>query len=298
MPLLGEFAALLTAIFWSATSMIFTSATRRLGAAMQINIDRMIIACIMLVFTIPFIGASLDLNFGQFGYLALSGIVGLVFGDSFLFKAFQTIGARISMLLLSLAPAIASLLAYIFMGEGLSLWGIIGMFITIFGIAIVTFERKEQENGEKHKLNKLGILYGFFGALGQGVGLVLAKMAFTYGDVNGFSASLIRLASSVVIIVPLAILTKRYKNPLKAYALDKKAFGLTTAGAVFGPYLGISLSMIAVAHAKMGIASTIMATPPVIMLPAVALIYKEKLSPISIIGAFIAVGGVAILFLK
>ena len=79
---------------------------------------------------------------------------------------------------------------------------------------------------------------------------------------------------------------------------DKRALLFTAIGSVIGPYLGITFSMIAISHAKVGIASTLMATVPIIMIPMIRFYYKEKLSWISIVGAVVAVSGIAILFLN
>jgi drug/metabolite transporter (DMT)-like permease len=79
---------------------------------------------------------------------------------------------------------------------------------------------------------------------------------------------------------------------------DKKTFGLTLLGAILGPYLGITFSLISIEYTKVAVASTIMATVPIIMLPLVKIVYREDLSWRAYVGAFIAVGGVAILFLR
>ena len=98
-------------------------------------------------------------------------------------------------------------------------------------------------------------------------------------------------------MLPFAILFKKYSNPFKLFLQDKKSLGLVLLGAVIGPYLGITLSFIAIIYTHVGIASTLMSTMPIIMLPLSKIIYKEKLSMKAVFGAFIAVIGVAILFL-
>ena len=137
--------------------------------------------------------------------LVISGIIGLVIGDSFLFKAFQSIGARVSMLLMASSPAMSSILAYFFLGESLSLFGFIGIAVTIFGIGLVVLDRSELPNA-KFKINKLGILYGLLGALGQAAGLIFAKFAFEEGEVHKMVATFIRIISSVLILLIIALI--------------------------------------------------------------------------------------------
>ena len=168
MPYLGELSALLTALLWSGTSLAFSSAAVKIGP-LQLNINRMILACIFLSATILLFNFDISITQNQIIYLSVSGVIGLVFGDSFLFKAYQLIGARISMLLMALSPAMAAILAFFFLGESLSTWGVIGMIVTITGIAFVILERSGQA-GVKTTTNKAGIFYGILGALGQAAG--------------------------------------------------------------------------------------------------------------------------------
>ncbi|RKY91107.1 MAG: hypothetical protein DRQ01_08220 [Ignavibacteriae bacterium] len=292
---LGELSALITAFLWSGTSFAFSNAAKRIGS-LQLNVNRIILATIFLFFIIIIANFNYDLNVEQIKYLALSGFVGLVLGDSFLFKSFQLIGARLGMLLMALVPAFSSILALVFLEEHLSLISVTGMTITLFGISIVILERSKGSESI-FKTNRLGIFYGVLGALGQASGLVLAKFAFEAGNINGFVATFVRLLSAVVIIFPLALLFRRYKNPIKVYTKDTKALWATLVGTILGPVLGITGSLIAIANAQIGIASTLMSTMPIIMLPIVRYYYKEKLTWKAILGALVAVVGVAILFL-
>ena len=295
MAYLGEISAIITAFLWSGTSFAFTNAVKRIGS-LQLNVNRIILATIFLFFIIIIVNINYDLSAEQIYYLALSGFVGLVLGDSFLFKSFQLIGARLGMLLMALVPAFSSVLAFVFLNENLSLISVTGMTIILAGISIVILERNK-DTESIFKTNKLGILYGILGALGQASGLVLAKFAFEAGSINGFVATFVRLLAAVVIIFPLALLFRRYKNPIKVYTKDTKALWATLVGTILGPVLGITGSLIAIANAQIGIASTLMSTMPIIMLPIVRYYYKEKLGWRAIVGALIAVVGVAILFL-
>lgn len=91
---------------------------------------------------------------------------------------------------------------------------------------------------------------------------------------------------------------KRYKNPIRIYSKDKYSAKVILIGTIFGPVLGITGSLIAIAYAKVGIASTLMATMPIIMLPISRFYFNEKLDWKAIAGAFVAVIGAAIIFLR
>jgi len=296
MSFLGELSALFTAFLWSASSMVFAAATKQAGS-FQVNITRLILAAVYLVFFITLMGLDIRMSGAQILYLGISGVIGLSLGDTFLFKAFQELGARISMLIMSIAPAIAAVLAYVVLDESLSTVGVLGIVITVSGIAIVVLDRSTVDS-KQILITPSGIAYGVLAAVGQGAGLVLAKMAFREGGLDGFVATAVRIIASLVVLLPVAVMTKRFRNPYRMFNDQRKAFWLTAVGSVLGPFLGISFSLMAIEYTKVGIAATIMAIVPILMLPMVRFVYKEKLTWRAILGACAAVTGVALLFLR
>jgi len=296
MPFLGEISALITALLWAFTSIIFTEASLRIGSV-QLNINRLIVALTFLTITVFVFGLNYNLAQEQYLFLAISGLVGLAIGDGFLFKSFQTIGARFSMLIMSLVPGIAALLGYFFLNESLSFQTIIGMIITVGGVSIVVLE-KNNGNNARFKMTKIGFFYGFMGAVCQAGGLILAKEAFNIGEINGFVATFVRILTSVLFMLPFLLIIGRYKNPVKLYRKDLKSLALTVAGSVVGPFLGITFSLIAISNTKVGIASTLMSTTPILLLPIIRILYKERIPFLGIVGAVVAVLGVAVLFLS
>jgi drug/metabolite transporter (DMT)-like permease len=296
MNYIGETCALLTACCWSGSALAFSAATLRVGP-IRLNVTRLIVAAVLLFVTVVLAGIDVHLSSSQLRNLAISGVVGLVIGDTYLFKAYENIGARSGMLIMSVAPAISALLAYILLGEVLGWMGAAGMAVTLFGIAIVVLERREVMKGNR-KTHVLGIVFGFIAAAGQGAALVLAKMAFNEGPVNGFVASLIRISSAIIVIFPLARLAGEYSNSIEIYLKDRRALWLTLLGSFLGPFLGITLSLVSVTYTTVGIAATLMAMVPILMLPIVKYVLKETVSWRAVAGAVVAVGGVAILFLR
>lgn len=296
MPFVGEFSALLTAFMWSGTAIVFSEATTRVGT-IQVNITRMLLALILLVGTVFLLGLDYGMSRQQVLNLTWSGIIGLVIGDTFLFRAFKDIGPRISMLVMSLVPAITAVLGWFLLAETLSFLGIVGMTITIIGITMVILDRQPAA-AVRYRITPKGLFFAILGAAGQATGLIFAKFALNEAPLHGMVATTVRIAAAIVLFLPAAYLFKWYKNPFTVYSRDPKALGYTTAGAFMGPYLGITFSLVAITHTKVAIATTIMALPPIIMLPLVYFLYRERLSRRAVIGAFIAVSGVALLFLR
>ncbi len=187
--MVGEITALVTAVLWSISSYIFTDLSKRIGS-IQLNIYRMLIAAIFIYLTTLLLGIRWEFSDNQLFYLCLSGIIGLLIGDTFLFKSFSILGARIGMLIMSLNPGIAAIIAYFSLSESLSIIGIIGIITTLLGISIVVLQRKN--NNSKDNINLIGIFYAFMAASGQAVGLIFAKLAFIESDINPFIATYIR----------------------------------------------------------------------------------------------------------
>ncbi len=295
MIFIGEISALTAAAIWAASSMMITHVSQKIGS-LQTNMARMLIALCFFVGAIALFRLPIQLSSTQMWYFVLSSLIGIVIGDTFLFKAFQHIGARLSMLIMAFSPAMSALLAWIFLGETLSLFGVAGIFVTLGGIALVVLERREQTPHTPH-LSRAGLIYATLGALGQAVGVIYAKLAFAEGSVNGFVAAFVRILIATIFLLPTLFMMKQYRNPLPQIFQDKWLLFTIVFSSFLGAFLGISLSLIAIEHTAVGVASTLMATSPVLMLPMVRVAYKERLSWKAIVGACIAVFGVAMLFL-
>lgn len=298
----GEIAGLLTAVFWTVTSLAFESAGKKVGS-LSVNLIRLVMAFFFIGFYSWLARGFFfpaDATFFQWKWLTLSGLVGFVIGDLLLFQAFVVVGARISMLVMSLAPPFAALLGWLMLGEILTPGNWLGMSVTITGIVIVILKReKAGQNGSV--IRKLtsgyslpGILLAFGGALGQAAGLVLSKKGM--GSYDAFSASQIRVLAGIAGFSVLFFFMKRWHRVWSALK-HLPAMRRITLGAVFGPFLGVSFSLLAIQHTETGIAATLMAVTPVLIIAPSVILFKEKVNWKEVLGAIITVGGVAMFFL-
>jgi len=299
----GEFAALMTAVFWTVTSMSFEAAGKRIGS-LSVNVIRLTMALLIYSVYLYFfrgMAFSIDASYRAWIWLSLSGIIGFTIGDLLLFQAFVVVGARISMLMMALVPPITALIGWLILGETLSMKSILGMTITISGIVLVVMKRETPQlnstgkNKIKFSYPIVGILLAFGGAVGQAVGLVLSKYGMQ--DYDAFAASQIRVFAGLIGFIFLFFFMKRWNRVWKGLR-DKKGMLFTGIGSVFGPFLGVSFSLLAVQNTSTGIAATIMSIVPVLIIPAAVLVFKEKVNLKEVIGAMLAVGGVALLFLE
>jgi drug/metabolite transporter (DMT)-like permease len=297
MKYIGELAALATSFFFAITALIFTHTGRAVGSQIT-NRMRLTFALTYLII-INLVLFREPLPFSAEGsrwlWLGLSGIIGLSLGDAFLFQALVSVGARLGTLLLSLAPIFSSLLAWIFFGEVLSLLQITGIVLALVGIAWVVLAHEEPPDTPRgHK--RRGVLLGVLAGLGQSVGLVLSKQGM-FGDFSPFQANAIRMLVAVIFIWAWTAFDGKVGATVSALREKPRMLWLIALGSLVGPLLGVSASLLAVQHAEVGVASTLMALPPVIILPISYFVFKEKIGWQAILGTTLAIAGVAILFL-
>src|SRR5664279_3079892 len=293
---LGEFAALLTAVFWTITSLSFESASNKIGSV-AVNILRLIIGCSFLcVFNLIRRGFvwPVDASIENWIWLSLSGLVGFVFGDLFLFKSYTMIGSRFSMLIMTLVPPVTAFFSFLILGEKLTLFHYLGMTLTFAGIVMAIFSRAGKGEKLSLKLAPRGILYAFGGAVGQALGLVLSK--FGMKNYDPFAATQIRIIAGILGYIVLVTILARWSIVRNA-THNKSGMILTSVGAFFGPFLGVSFSLIAIKYTEAGIASTIMALVPIFIILPAFLLFKQKVTLSEILGSIVSVGGVALFFL-
>jgi drug/metabolite transporter (DMT)-like permease len=293
---IGEFAALFTACCWTVTALAFESASNKVGS-IAVNLIRLLLALFFLSIFSYFIRGKflpVDASVNTWMWLSISGLVGFVVGDLFLFESYTIIGSRVSMLIMTLVPPIAAFTSWLMLGETLTLFNFIGMFLTLGGIAIVIIDKGTGKKMFSFRHSLKGILFAFIGAVGQAVGLVFSKVGM--GKYSAFAATQIRIITGIVGFALVITVWKKWGN-VNLAVKNVSALKRIGLGSVFGPFLGVSFSLFAVQHANAGIASTIMAIVPILIIPASVMFLHKKVSLKEIIGAAISVCGVALFFL-
>lgn len=296
---MGEIAAIITSICWSISSITFTFAGQKVGASV-LNRLRLALAIVWtLLMHLALTGQILPLQAApeRWLWLGLSGIVGLVLGDFFLFQAYIHIGPRISTLIMSLAPVISALLAWLFLRESLRLAQVIGMLITLAGVALVILERVDGSRTTQipQRQYLIGVLSAVGGATGQALGLILAKEGLA-GDFPSISGLAIRMFVSTLVLWAITLFTGQVKRTLQGIRA-RSTFGFLLGGSLVGPFLGVWLSIVSIQFAPVGVASTLMSLSPIFLIPAGVWIFHERVSLRAIAGTLISVCGIIVLFL-
>lgn len=290
---LGQLAALGTAACWAVTSIVFAESARRIGS-LRTNLLRLPVALVLLsVALVAGAGTFAGLDRPRFGWLAASAVIGLVAGDLAFFAALERLGPRLAALLMSLAPAFATLAGAVMLGEIPGPVAAAGMVLTLGGVAWVVAERHgHEERISRHRLG--GVAIAVFSAACQGLGLVLSKLGMA-GEVEALAATWVRIAVATGAIWALAALARRL-DAADLHAAVRRGWAFVVAGAFFGPFLGVWLSLAAVRLTDVGVAATLMSTTPLLLIPVVAVTEGYRPTLRAVTGTILAIAGVALLF--
>jgi drug/metabolite transporter (DMT)-like permease len=300
---MGEIAALATSFFWSLTSVQFTLAGQLVGSIV-VNRVRLVLAVLFLSTAhLLLMGELWPLQAEGFrwAWLGLSGTVGLVLGDSCLFQSFVLIGTRRAMTLMTLAPVFGTLVAWLWLGETLQPLELGAVLLTVSSVAWVVSEKQAHQNPSAAVQHTdpgqqiLGVALGVGGALGQALGLVLAKRGLV-GDFHSLSATLIRMTTATGVIWLLTLVQGQAGATWHALR-TRRASLFIASGSFTGPFIGVWLSMLAVQNTHVGIASTLMALSPIMLIPLSHRIFHEPISSRAVAGTLAALAGVAVILL-
>jgi len=304
MTYLGEFISIGVAFSWTATALLSEFGSKRLGN-LTLNVLRMALALLFSMVLFWFAAGTPLPPVGSIEacvWMLLSGIVGYVIGDFCLFQCYIIIGSRYGQLFMTLAPLAAALMAWITLGQQMTPISIVAMFVTLIGIGISILGR-----GEHHKVSlKLplnGVLYAIGAALCQGIGLVLSKIGMDHYDTGTmpdwlipFSANFLRCIAGIVGFGILQYFREGF-TPLRKALQDSKGMTVATATTIFGPFVGVGFSLMAVQYTNAGIASTLMALTPIIIILPSYWLFHQKITWRSVLGAVISVLGVSLFFM-
>ena len=293
----GELAALGAAMLWAVGSILFGYLPMPAAA---INLFRNCLSSILLLGALVVLAlvngdSLLHADAAAWGWLAVSGVVGIGIGDNCYFRSLQILGARRGPILMTLSPPMAALFGWWLLSETLPVGIWIGMVVTLAGIVWVILERGHEKEAAGHYPGSLraGVVNGFLGALCQALGAVFSKLGMT--NLDSLEATFIRALAAVAFGAVTAIAGRKLAGWIHALR-PAPVFTRFAVATVCGTTLGIWLSLVSVKHTKIGVAQTLLSLTTVFVVPLVWIFLRQRVSPRAIVGALLAVAGVAILF--
>ncbi len=290
-----ELAALGTATCWALTGLISADAVRSLGA-FHFNLLRQGLVTVLLLSVVVASGTLTLPGPAAIAILALSGVIGILLGDTLNFAAVGRIGPRRAGAIFALNAPMAAILGWALLGETLKPLAVLGIAVTAGGVALAILGRPRSGAHRLEALTgtlPLGILLGLGAALGQATGSLIAR-PLMLGGLDPYVASLARVGSSGLAMALIAIMPM---GPASPRTVTPKVLILTAATAVIGLLVGMTLFLFALQGSQTGIVATLSATSPVIILPLLWLRTRQRPSLLSWCGAGLAVSGLALIFL-
>jgi drug/metabolite transporter (DMT)-like permease len=304
----GELAAFGTAVCWTASALYFEYSSKRIGA-LAVNFYKVVFAFFFLAiagFALRGMPLPVDAPREAWIWLPISGLVGFVVADYFLFNAYILVGSRLTVLFQPLSPLFAALLGFFILGERMKPAALIGMALVVGGILVVVADKGRTASKAQGSEGRgparpsravvKGLAFALLSAFFNALGLIFSKLGLS-GGYDAVSATQIRVITAVVGFGLQALLFGQAKTVFVEARKDKPAFGRTFIGSIFGPFLGVAFSLFAVQRTSAGTAATLMALTPVLIIPPSALILKQKIPLVEIAGAVVAVAGAALFFL-
>ncbi len=308
MQYLGELISIGVAFSWTATALLSEMGSKRMGNV-TLNFTRMAITLIFSAILFWIVtGSPLPAHASSEAYLwmMLSGLVGYVIGDFCLFQCYIIIGSKFGQLFMTLAPITAAIMAWVTLGQSIKPMGIIAMLVTLTGIAITVLGRGDNSHRLSLKLPLNGVLFAIGAAVCQGVGLVLSKIGMNHYEASmttpcepwilPFYANVFRCLAGITGFFLLLMFKEGFQS-LRKNITDRTSMTVATLTTIFGPFVGVGCSLLAVQYTSAGIASTLMALTPIIIILPAWWIFKQPITPRSVLGAIISVTGVSLFFL-
>ncbi|MBW4691778.1 MAG: DMT family transporter [Lyngbya sp. HA4199-MV5] len=289
----GELAALSAALIWAIASVIYIGIGRQLSP-LVLNLAKGLIAIALLILTLLLKGELLpQVSLSAIGLLALSGVVGIGFGDTAYFTALNRLGARRALVLESIAPPLAAVMALLFLQERLAIGAWAGIALTIAGVTWVVVERTHETLQPQRHLWR-GTVFGLLAALGQASGAVLSRAALANTTIDPLWSALLRLVAGGFVLVVWLLFQRRTIQDLKPLQ-SPRFLAILTLTAFASTYLAIWLQQVSLKYTAAGIAQSLSATSPLFVIP-IALAIDEKVSVRAIVGVLLALGGIWLLF--
>lgn len=319
---IGETIALGVAVAWTATALFAEVGSKRMGS-LPLNIVRMAMSLILLALTL---WLTLGTPYPRYAdgptwlWLLLSGVVGYVIGDYCLMQGYIIIGSRFGQLFMTLSAPTAAIAGRLLLGEHMRPLAIAGMVVTLSGIAMSILSKKD--NSVRLSLPPKGIFFAAMAGLCQGLGLVLSKIGLQHYDAAiaaagvspeavpdeallplplfigmPFAATMIRAIIGLAgFFLLLAAFDRKWKEKLDHAVHDRKAMWCVLGSTVFGPFIGVSASLLATQYTSAGIAQTLFALTPILIIAPSAWLFHQRVTFREIIGAVVSVAGVCLFF--
>ena len=293
-----DYLALAAAACWAVASLFSAHAARHLGA-FAFSRWRMFCVSLMLWTAALATGGWVSLSGHSLGIMAASGLIGIFIGDTALFAAMNRLGPRRASVLFATHALFSAVLAYLIFGEIIEGWTLIGCLLLISGVMLAIFMGKrandthawEQDNGSPWP----GIALGLLAALCQSIATLMVKpvMMDALAPVDPISASAVRM--STAFFAHLFLLWSGWQVAKPLQPINWSIFGMVASNAFLAMGVGMTLILVALRYGEVGMVAMLSSVSPVLVLPLLWLLTKNRPAYGAWLGAAITVLGTVLI---
>ncbi|WP_108882053.1 EamA family transporter [Anderseniella sp. Alg231-50] len=292
MFVLPAFAALAASFGWAVGIVLAQSPARAVGAFEFTRIQ--LIACsAILSAACAVLGYWTTVVWDQWLAFATSIGLGILLGNLAMIECLRRGGPRRTELLLALKAPLVAVMAYVWLGETVSLAGMIGGAIILSGIVLAIFFADSPADDVDGNLAVV-IALGVVAAASQGAGYLLVKPAMLAGT-EPLAVSAVRLTGAAFLISLIGLWPFSAFRPgaeMTPYLL----FRIVLPGFI-GYGVSSSLLLYAFANFSAGMAAILGSLSPVLVLPLISLRTGVLPHGLAWTGAVLAIAGTALMIL-
>jgi len=294
-------AAVLTTFLWAFSAVCGARSTKLLGGTAA-NFWRLVVATLTLGLWAHLFGQGM--GGVSFPLFLASGVIG-VGADIFLYQSYPRLGARLTVLIIQCGAAVTgAVMEWLWQGTQLTLWQVLAC-ATILGGVVLALAPGEHLASSPRAI-RIGIILSAFGAIGNGMGAVLSRLAYAaareaHENIDAPTAAYQRLVGGLMVsgISLLVVAGRRRAQPDSVAAASagstrerwRKAWPWVLANATAGQTIGVSCYQWALKTTPTGLVLAIVSTVPLAVLPFSVRFEGEKLTRRAVWGGILAVAG-------
>ncbi len=290
---IGPAAALIAAFLWTCSSMIWGMINL---PALTLNVCKNWIGVTLFGIQLAIVSFGFGLveisaDWQAWGWLGLSGLIGIVIGDTMYFRSLQILGPRRALVLACLGPFFAAVLGLMFLQQMMGYLVVLGVGLTMSGVLVVVMDRKakQEEPGLMPGKIQAGIAFGVLAAACQaGGGLFSIK---GMASCSPLEAAAIRLFVSAIATSLWILSRQKYRQAFKQ-AIKIEHLRYVVPATMLGTWLGIWFCQMAYKNNDLAIAQTLLSTCPLFAIPVMWILYRQRINRLAFCGTVVAIFGI------
>ncbi len=287
---MGEFYALLCAIFWAVAVILF----KRSGETVDpfaLNFFRVTISSILLVITTEIAGVPLlrDAPREDIITLVLGGILAIALADTFFHKCLNTVGAGITAIVECLYSPLMITFAFLFLGERVGVTEIVGMVMVVGGVLVASSQAPP--GGLPRKTQIEGMLWGMAAMTSLTLGVIYVKPVLEHQPI--LWATAVRQLGALVVMIPIVLLSPRRRVWLDVFR-PRRDWRFTMTGTLMGSYFALIFWLAGLKLTTAGTAAILNQTSTIYVLILATVILKESFTKRKVVATGMAVSGILV----